>query len=192
MPRIPLSPRVAFAAFIAAIFVWVVLDAMFGFGQRSSRAALFPLVIGVPALGLSLMAMAGELRVTREQRALRAGGPAEPATPGGISERVANRRTLVILAWIVGFYAGIWMFGYMLTGPLATFLYIRVAGKEGWRLAVGGGAISWVFFNGIFQRCLKLPLEERLGGAIIDRLEELLGFDLNQFFLVPFLEHVGC
>ena len=194
MPRIPLSPRVAFAAFLSAIFVWVVLEAVVGFGRRDElfplmigRAALFPLVIGVPALGLSLLVIAGELRVTREQRALRAGGPVEPATPGGVSERVANRRTLVILAWIVGFYADIWLFGFMLTAPLATFLYIRVAGKERWRLAIGGGAISWVFFNGIFQCLLSLPLEERLGGAIIDGLEELLGFDLNQFFLVPFI-----
>ena len=187
MSRIPLSPRVAFAAFIAAIFVWVVLDAMFGFGQRSGRAALFPLVIGVPALGLSVMVIAGEIRQSRAEAALRDGGSAVSAAPGGISERVANRRTLVILAWIVGFYAGIWLFGFMLTAPLATFLYIRVAGKERWPLAIGGGAISWVFFNGIFQCLLALPLEERLGGAVIDRLEELLGFDLNQFFLVPFL-----
>ena len=192
MSRILLSPRVAFAAFISAIFVWVVLDAMFGFGQRSTRAALFPLVIGVPALGLSLLVIASELRVTRVERALRAAGTAVPVTPGGVSERVAKRRTAVILAWIVGFYASIWLFGFMLTAPVSTLLYIRVAGKEAWRTAIVGGAISWVFFNGIFQRCLKLPLEERLGGAIIDRLEEPLGFDLNQFFLVPFLEHVGC
>lgn len=187
MPRIPLSPRVAFAAFISAIFVWVVLDAMFGFGQRSTRAALFPLVIGVPALGLSLLVMAGELRVTRAERALRAAGSAVRVTPGGVSERVANRRTVAILAWIVGFYASIWLFGFMLTAPLATVLYIRVAGKERWRFAIGGGAISWLFFNGLFQCLLSIPLEERLGGAVIERLEELLGFDLNQFFLVPFL-----
>ena len=192
MSRIPLSPRVAFSAFILAIFVWVVLDALFGFGQRSSRAALFPLVIGLPALGLSLIVIAGEIQHTRAQTALRSSGQAVSVTPGGVSERVAKRRTAVILAWIVGFYASIWLFGFMLTAPLATLLYIKVAGKESWRAAIIGGAISWAFFNGIFQRCLKLPLEERLGGAIIDRLEELLGFDPNQFLLFPFLDRVGC
>ena len=75
----------------------------------------------------------------------------------------------------------------MLSAPLATLLYIRVAGKEAWPLAVGGGVISWVFFNGVFQCLLRIPLEERLSGALIDRLEEALGFDLNQFFLVPFI-----
>ena len=130
MPRITFSPRVAFAAALAAIFVWVVLDALVGYGQRSSRAALFPLVIGVPALGLSVLAMVGELRQTRSGGTQPDGGPAVPLTAGGASEEVLRRRTIVILAWIVGFYLGIWLLGFMLTAPLATFLYIRVAGKK--------------------------------------------------------------
>ncbi len=188
MSRIPLSPRVAFAAFIAAIFVWVVLDALFGFGQRSTRAALFPLVIGVPALGLALLAMAGELQLTRAASAQ----PAAAVAPGGMTERVANLRTLTILAWIVGFYLSIWLLGFMLTAPLATLLYMRVAGKEAWRVAIIGGAVSWVFFNGIFQQCLQLPLEQRLGGLVTERLEEWLQFDFNQYLLVPCLDRVGC
>ena len=187
MPRITFSPRVAFAAALAAIFVWVVLDALVGYGQRSSRAALFPLVIGVPALGLSVLAMVGELRQTRSGGTQPDGGPAVPLTAGGASEEVLRRRTIVILAWIVGFYLGIWLLGFMLTAPLATFLYIRVAGKEAWRIALGGGAISWVFFNGVFQCLLSIPLERRLGGAFTELLEEALGVDINQFFLVPFI-----
>ena len=188
MSRIPFSPRVAFAATIAAIFVWVVLDALVGYGQRSARAALFPLVIGVPALGLSVLVIVGELRQTRSAGTQPDGGQGVPLTAaGGASEEVLKRRTIAILAWIVGFYLSIWWFGFMLTAPLATLLYIRVAGKEAWRIALAGGAISWVFFNGVFECLLSIPLERRLGGALMERLEEALGIDINQFFLVPFI-----
>jgi hypothetical protein len=183
-----LNARVAFGLFFVAIFVWVILDAFLGYGQKSSRAALFPLAIGIPALGLAVLATVDDWRQTRRLSTRPSSGRDEAAsTTEKLLAKVAQRRTFAILAWIVGFYLGIYLLGFMFTAPIAPLLYIRFAGKETWRMAVGGAVISWVFFNGLFQCFLGIPLEQRLGGKLTELLEEGLGIDINQYFIVPFL-----
>ena len=79
-------------------------------------------------------------------------GPAAEPVP---SAEVA-RRTLEIILWIVGFFAAIWLLGFSTSVPAMTVLYLLVAGRERWPLALAGGAVSWLLFYAVFERVLHI------------------------------------
>jgi hypothetical protein len=50
--------------------------------------------------------------------------------------------------------------GFLLAVPLFVFLYLRLAGKEGWILTLSLTAVSWLFMEGVFNRLLHLPFSQ--------------------------------
>ena len=44
--------------------------------------------------------------------------------------------------------------------PLFVFLYLKLAGKEGWVLSLSMTALSWLTMEGLFNRLLHLPFPE--------------------------------
>ena len=176
-----------FSLFFVGVFVWQLSEAFFGYGRSTHQARIFPVAIGLPFLALTLTAAGIEFRHWLAGRRLAVEKPPESDTPPVRSAEVERRRTTVIIAWIVGFYLVIWLLGFMLAAPLLTLLYIKLAGKEAWPLALAMTAGVWLFFSGLFQCTLHIPLMERLPGELFLRLESLIGVELNQYFLVPFL-----
>ena len=176
-----------FSLLFVGVFVWQISEAFFGYGRSAHQARIFPVAIGLPFLALTLTAAGIEFRHWLAGRRLAVEKPPESDTPSVRSAEVERRRTTVIIAWIVGFYLTIWLLGFMLAAPLLTLLYIKVAGKEAWPLTLIMAAGVWVFFSGLFQCKLHIPLMERLPGELFLRLESLTGVELNQYFLVPFL-----
>ena len=61
------------------------------------------------------------------------------------------------VAWIVGFFAAIVLFGFTLAVPLFVFLYLRLQANEGWVISAVFTAAVWTFFYGLFDRLLHLP-----------------------------------
>ena len=169
--------RFLFALFFVALFSWMVWEAYFGYGQLSDRATVFPLAILIPALGRATVAAFLELRKPKTRRSeeaaiieaapvqveLQEEAPMDPA--------VERRRTLAVMAWVVGFFVGIWLLGWVITTPLATLLYLKLAGKEKWPITIASAALAWWFFNGIFDGYLNIPLSDRLDGLLTSKLE---------------------
>ena len=77
-----------------------------------------------------------------------------------VDPAVARKRTTSILAWILGFLVLIVLVGFPLAVPLFVFLYLRIAGREGWVLTVLLTAVSWLFMEGLFNRFLHLPFPQ--------------------------------
>ena len=69
---------------------------------------------------------------------------------------VVVRRSLIVGGWIVGFFVAIWLLGFSLAIPVATFLYLKAA-REKWLLTIVLTALSWGFVYGIFERVLLVP-----------------------------------
>ena len=119
------------------------------------KAALFPLVIGIPVFCL---AAAEVLWV------LLGSTPREQAMDFQLSTHLPLKtmlqRTLVAVAWIVGFFAAIVLVSFPIAVPLFVFLYLKLQGREGWVFSTVFTLAVWVFFYGLFDQLLHLPFPD--------------------------------
>ena len=150
-PRINLHFFVALSATVAAGY------ALYASLDWPLRTALFPRVIAIPLLLLALTEMIlSTLGVEKERE-----GPAvDFELTTDVDPAVAQKRTLGIVGWTVGFFAIIVLIGFPIAVPLFVFLYLKVVGKEGWVLTLILTAISWLFMEGLFNRLLHIPFPE--------------------------------
>jgi hypothetical protein len=116
------------------------------------KAKLFPMVIGVTVLCLACAEVAWALFGSQ---------PAERATDfqmtTGVPREVAVRRTVVVIAWMTGFFAAIVLIGFPWAVPLFVFLYLKLQGRESGWLSVAFSAVVWGVFYGLFVKLLNLP-----------------------------------
>ena len=132
------------------IFLYVLDEALYGFGALEKSAALFPLAVGIPSLAFALMALVQEYRSP---------APAAVAVTAAVAaERAAvRRRTAAIVGWTVGFFLMIWFLGFVTTSAVATLLYLKLGAGERWGISVILTAVAWTFFYGLFDYALHLP-----------------------------------
>jgi len=111
------------------------------------KAALFPLVIGVPLLVLALMQFFLHLREPE---------PSPSPAPG-------HARTLATFAWMAGFIALVVLAGFPIAVPLFVFLYLLTQDSAGWWRSIALGAAAWGVFHLLFERLLRFPFD---GGLV--------------------------
>jgi len=143
--------------FLALAATLVASYALYASMYWPFRTALFPRIIGVPLLILALVEMALSAFGTERQQE---GHAVDFELTTSVDTAVARRRTRAIVAWTLGFLALILLIGFPLAVPLFVFLYLKVAGGEGWVLTLSLAALSWLFMKGLFDRLLHLPFPE--------------------------------
>ena len=115
-----------------------------------SKAALFPLAIGIPLFVLAA-AEASWLLL----------GPREAKTQAMDFQLSANAkslpRTALAIAWMLGCFAAIVLLGFPIAVPLFVLLYLKLQGGEGWLLSIGMTLAVWGIFYGLFDLLLHLP-----------------------------------
>jgi putative tricarboxylic transport membrane protein len=144
--------RSLFALFSTLIFGFVVYEAYFGYGRDFPSAALFPRVVGLPGLALSLVVLAVEIR-----RGIRRIAPVEARVKPAVDLKSAQRRTFLMMGWLSGFFAGIWLLGFINAVPVLTFFYLKAAAREKWLISVAVALLAWGFFYGMFDWAIQLP-----------------------------------
>lgn len=136
---------------IMAFSAWAVISA----AAWPWKAALFPLVIGIPVFCLA---------ATEVLWVLFGPAPQEKAMDFQLSthlpQKIMLQRTLVAVGWIVGFFAAIVLAGFPIAVPLFVFLYLRIQGREGWVFCSVFTVAVWVFFYGLFDQLLHLPFPD--------------------------------
>jgi hypothetical protein len=137
-------------ALIASYAVYAAMDWPF-------RTALFPRMIGVPLLVLALIEMGLSAFGTEKQRE---GHAVDFELTTDIDPLVARRRTLGIVGWILGFFILILLVGFPVGIPLFVFLYLKLAGKEKWGLALVLTVLSWLVMEGLFDQLLHIPFPD--------------------------------
>lgn len=126
------------------------------------RAGLFPWVIGFPLLILLFGQLALELMGRAKRSVSREAVAVE--LPGSF----VARRTAEIIGWVCGFLAAIWLLGFSTAVLVMAVLYLVVAGREKWPVALAIGAGSWVVFYGLFDWTLQIRFPS---AAILDWLK---------------------
>jgi hypothetical protein len=153
--------RPLFALFFVALFAYVLRETFFEIRPMEERAALFPMVLGIPCLALALAAFGQELVYTL-RRSKETANPGEIAS--ALEPAVVRSRALSIVAWILGFFLAIWLLGFVVAVPVASFLYFRFAGGEKWFISILLSLAAWAAFYGLFDYLLHLPFPE---GALL-------------------------
>lgn len=141
----------AFIVAIAAVY------ALYSSLTWPFRTALFPRVIGFPLLVLSIVEM---LLCVTNVEGDRVGHAVDFEMTTDVDPAVALKRTFAICSWILGFLALILGIGFTLAVPLFVFLYLRLAGKEGWALTLSLTILAWLTMEGLFNRLLHLPFPQ--------------------------------
>jgi hypothetical protein len=140
----------------ASLALSVLIMIVSGYGVIAAtawplKAALFPLVIGVPLFCLA----AAEALWTLFGSAPAGSGEARDFQLSIGKDTI--RRTLAASAWILAFFAAIVLLGFPVAVPLFVFLYLRLQGREGWGVSIIMTAAVWGVFYGLFDLLLHLP-----------------------------------
>jgi putative tricarboxylic transport membrane protein len=138
---------IAFTALIVIVLAAALWQSK-GFGFRPG---LFPWAIGIPMLALAVVLLT--LQIAGRDRV-----PAPGWAPPGpeIAPPEVARRTAVILGWIVGYLAAIWLLGFVIGGTLCTFLSL-IGSRERWPVALAETAAVGALVYFVFVRALHVP-----------------------------------
>ena len=148
--------RALFSLLLAAVAAFAVLSAL----AWPLKAALFPIVMGIPLCALALAQLVLDLRGPAP--AADDGPPVDLAPAADVPPELARRRTIAVFAWMAGFISLVLLAGFPLAVPLFVFAYLRFQSAAGWALALGMTAAAWGFFYVLFERLLRLPFEAGL------------------------------
>ena len=135
--------RLSGAALFSAALVAVAAFAVYTALRWPPKAALFPLVMGIPLLVLALAQLVVDLR----------------ERPGAAPEA---GRAWGILVWMVAFILLVLLVGFPLAVPVFVLAYLVTSGREGWLLSAVLAAVAWGAFHLLFQRLLHFPFEDGL------------------------------
>ena len=136
---------------IMVVAAWAVVSAI----HWPWKAALFPLVIGIPVFCLAAAEVLWVLFGSTARSPVMDFQPADELPP-----QVTLRRTLVAIGWLLGFFAAIALLSFPIAVPLFVFLYVKVQGREGWGLSLIFTLAVWAVFYGLFDRLLHLPFPD--------------------------------
>ena len=112
-----------------------------------AKAALFPLVIGVPLFALAVAQLVLQLR--------------HPEPP----VESEARRTLGAFGWMAGFIALVVLAGFPTTVPVFVFSYLVAQRAAPWWQSAALAAAAWGAFHLLFERLLRFPFDGGLARA---------------------------
>jgi hypothetical protein len=134
-------------AFIVAIILLLV-GAIWQAQEWPFRTRIFPMVIALPLLLLTVVLLVAKIRGLRDPSPGVLEAPVDEIAP-----QVARQRTLGILGWLLGFGGLIWLLGFPIGGTLGTLAYLKVGARERWPISLaisGGTALFFVaMINGL-------------------------------------------
>lgn len=149
-----LRPQILFDLLVLLFFAFLVWEAK----EWKLQARLYPWVIGIPMLLLSVVHLGMELRGMEEKSS--GSTPVDFQFAKGIDPVLAKWRTIRIFSCIFGFLTAVWLLGFSISIPLVVFLYLKADAREGWILSVILTAGAWLIYWGLFERLLRLPMPE--------------------------------
>ncbi len=156
------NKALVFTLVVAAAGVWALAETV----GWPFKAGLYPRVITIPLVALALAETALLMR-GRETPETEPIPDIEMDT--SVDPSVATRRTLGTALWIGGLFTAVLLVGFQVAVPGFVFLYLRLAGKEGWVLSVVLALLAVLAFHLLFVALLHLPLPPGLFWRLVGR-----------------------
>ena len=151
--------RVSGRLLMTTAVVFTVAAMVFTAWSWPFRAALFPLAVGIPVLLLTLIELMCVITGRTETLAEESLGTdfrlSEPT-----DSRLAGRRTVAIIGWIISFLLLILLTGFPVAIALFFFLYLQFGTDESLGTAIITAIVAWAAFYFLFIWVLNTPLHE--------------------------------
>ena len=151
-------------SFWLSLFFFVVITiAVITATQWRWDTRLFPWVVGIPALVLTLCQLIADFRGSKATADSEAQAPqslADVPLDESIPESVRFQRTLRGLAWIFGFVLSLWLLGFLVAIPLFAFLYLKTEAKASIAMAILLALLTELFIWGVFDAIMHLAWPE--------------------------------
>lgn len=149
----------------AALFTLVVLIFFCVFVYQAKdwrmQARLYPWAIGIPMLICAVVQFILDLKGVKTKESSSDGAPMDfQFQQADIPDDVARKRTITMFAWMFGFFAMIWLVGYVIAIPMMVFGYLKFQSSEKWGLSIMLTAIAFVAFYALFVKLLNLPFPD--------------------------------
>jgi hypothetical protein len=78
-------------------------------------------------------------------------------------------RTGIIFGWLVVFVIGVWAFGYEFAALAFVFFFMKVHGKQSWRMSIAFTGFSFAFLFSVYRLLLDMTWPH---GALCGRLSD--------------------
>ena len=149
-----LSGRAWMSLAIMFVAVGIIISAL----RWPFRAALFPMVVGIPLFILSTVQFLKSAFLGGK------GHIKEATIDFKLSEMedkaLEKKRTIDIFLWILGFFFMVLLIGFPIAVPLFMFLYMKLHGKEKWGTSLILTFVAWASFYGLFVKFCDVPFME--------------------------------
>jgi TctA family transporter len=160
--------RLSYGALFSFGMIAVFAAALWPALSWPERARIFPIVIFGPLLALSVVNFFKDLRRRPWTEGIR-----QMIDEAGVDEATFRKRTREILGWVVVFFLALWLLGFPVGIPLATFVYLKLAARESWTTSILVTFGSWAFLVGVFGYVLDFIFPEaalyRLFSTVVPR-----------------------
>jgi putative tricarboxylic transport membrane protein len=141
--------KLSYGAFLSFGMVVIFTSALWTALSWPPRARVFPFAIFGPILIVTIVNFVKDLRRQPWTETI-----AQTVAEANLDEASFRKRTRNILLWIVGFFLALWLLGFPLGIPLATFVYLKIAAREGWLTSIVVTVGTWAFIVGVFGHFL--------------------------------------
>ena len=121
------------------------------------KAALFPMIVGVPLFILSAVQF---LKIAFFAEGHSKGSTIDFKLSEMEDKTLEKKRTLNIFFWILGFFIMVLLLGFPIAGPLFVFLYMKLQGRERWGMSILLTFVAWASFYGLFVKFCDIPFRE--------------------------------
>ena len=133
---------------LMVVAVWIIISAL----NWPMKTAILPIIVGIIVCLLATTELCFTLF---EKKGATKTEAMDFQLSKDVDQALANRRTLSIFAWIIGFFFLILLVGVPVALPLFMFFYLKFSGREGWKISIGLTAAVWICFYFLFIWFLK-------------------------------------
>ena len=134
---------------VAAYAVYASRDWSLGTG-------LFPWFVGIPVLVLAVIQMILDTYQSFQPAKAEQTDTGDLQVDMSMGMGVVTRRASGYFGWLLGLFFGIIIFGFFISIPLFTLLYLRFQAKEGWLLSSGFSLGAFLFCVSLFHNILHV------------------------------------
>jgi len=146
------QPRMIFTLGVMVVAAYAVYASR----DWSLGTGLFPWFVGIPVLVLAVIQMILDIYQSFRPAKAAHTDTGDLQVDMSMGMGVVARRASVYFGWLFGLFFGIIIFGFFISIPLFTLLYLKYQAKEGWLLSSGLTLGTFVFFVGLFHKILHV------------------------------------
>jgi hypothetical protein len=137
---------------------------------------LFPWVVGVPVLALSLVQIGLELYQALRPEQTNKVETGDLQVDWGMTTTVVAQKAGAYFGWLLALFFGVWIFGFFVAIPLYAFLYLKIQAQEGWIASLTLTLGVCIFFVGLFDQILHIAWPNPLLPMPEDFVKRLMPF----------------